>query len=104
MLPQGKNKAIIAYLTFIGFFIAVSMNKDEKHEFATWHIKNMFGLLLLLFVSLVFQYKISLLFGDILWGIAALSWLFSLIMSITNKKIGIPYLSEKFQDWFTFLD
>ncbi|MDT0554930.1 hypothetical protein [Patiriisocius hiemis] len=104
MVPQGKNKAVIAYLTLIGFFIAVSMNKDEKHEFATWHIKNMFGLLLLLFVSLVFQYQISLLFGDILWGISALSWLFSLIMAITNKKIGLPYLSEKFQDWFTFLD
>ena len=39
--PPGKNKAIIAYITFIGMLIAISMNRDEKHEFATWHIKNM---------------------------------------------------------------
>ena len=31
------------------------MNRDDKHEFATWHIKNMFGLVIILFVSVAFQ-------------------------------------------------
>ena len=101
--PEGKSKAIIAYLTFIGLFIAISMNRDPKDAFATWHIKNMFGLVLLLFVSLVFQYNELFFIGDILYVIALVCWVYSLIMAQLNKMQGIPYLSKKFQDWFTFL-
>lgn len=103
--PQpGKKKAIIAYITFVGMFIAYFMNRDEPHEFARWHIKNMFGLTMILLVSQVTQAYIHLLFGEILWLFWLVFTLFSLIMAITNQKIGIPYLSDKFQEWFTFLD
>lgn len=101
--PIGKSKAVIAYLTFIGLFIAISMNRDTKDPFATWHIKNMFGLLILLFVSLVFQYNELFLVGDIIYIVAFLCWAFSLAMALLNKKQGIPVVSEKFQSWFTFL-
>lgn len=102
--PPGKKKAVIAYITFIGFFIAVSMNKDKPEPFATWHLKNMFGLLLLLIIAIVTQLHINLLAGDILYWLSVASWIFSLAMAISNKKIGIPFLSKKFQTWFTFLD
>ncbi|MAY22128.1 MAG: hypothetical protein CMC74_05055 [Flavobacteriaceae bacterium] len=98
--PPGKIKAIVAYLTFIGLFIAISMNRDPKEEFATWHIKNMFGLLILLFVSVALQqYRI----GFYVYYISLALWLFSLIMAIAGRKEGVPYLSEKFQQWFPFL-
>ncbi|MAT89410.1 MAG: hypothetical protein CMC35_01855 [Flavobacteriaceae bacterium] len=99
--PAGKNKAIIAYLTFVGMLIAFFMNKEEKHEFATWHIKNMFGLVVILFISLMFQhYEL----GFYIYWIAVALWFFSFCMALFNKEQGIPYLSEKFQDWFTFFD
>lgn len=101
---SAKTKAIIAYMTFVGTLIAFFINKDNKHEFTTWHIKNMFGLLLLLIISQVTQAYIDLLFGEILWLIAFVLWVFSLIMAILNKKQAIPYFSDKFQEWFTFLD
>lgn len=101
--PAGKNKAIIAYITFVGLLIAYFMNRDEPHPFATWHIKNMFGLTLLLIISQVTQAYIYLLFGEILWIIAFFSWIYCLVMAVLNKKKGIPYFSEKFQEWFTFL-
>ncbi|RFN58346.1 hypothetical protein [Marixanthomonas ophiurae] len=101
---SAKTKAIIAYLTFIGTLIAFFINKDKKHEFTTWHIKNMFGLLLLLIISQVTQAYIDLFFGEILWFIAFFLWAFSFVMAILNKKQAIPYFSEKFQEWFTFLD
>ncbi|MCW8981345.1 hypothetical protein [Altibacter sp.] len=97
----GKNKAVIAYITFIGMLIAISMNRDEKHEFATWHIKNMFGLVILLFVAVALQnYPI----GIYVYWLSVALWLFCLVMALTNRKMGIPWLSEKFQSWFTFLD
>ncbi|UAB80761.1 hypothetical protein INR76_11665 [Marixanthomonas sp. SCSIO 43207] len=101
---SAKTKAIIAYMTFVGTLIAFFINKDNKHEFTTWHIKNMFGLLLLLIISQVTQAYVDLLFGEILWLIAFVLWVFSLIMAILNKKQAIPYFSDKFQEWFTFLD
>ena len=69
-VPAGKNKAIVAYITFIGMFIAMSMNKDAKHPFASWHIKNMFGLLLILLVAVITQSNINLLVGDIIYWFA----------------------------------
>ena len=42
--PEGKNLAIVAYITFIGMFIAYSINRDKKQAFVTAHIKNMCGL------------------------------------------------------------
>ncbi|MBZ0328656.1 MAG: hypothetical protein K8F54_13700 [Altibacter sp.] len=99
--PAGKSKAIIAYMTFIGMFIAYFMNRDDKHEFARWHIKNMFGLVLLLFCSLALQnYPI----GFYIYWLAFGLWLFSLCMAVFNKQMGIPLLSAKFQIWFSFLD
>lgn len=100
----GKNKAIIAYLSFVGFLIAASMNANQKEEFATWHIKNMFGIIILWIVSLVTQLNIDLLTGDILQITSILFLIYSLIMAIRDKKQGVPLLSDKFQEWFTFLD
>lgn len=102
--PAGKTTALIAYAPFVGFMIAYFINRDENSEFATWHIKNMFGLSLLFIVSLVVQSQINVTAGDILWLSLCLLWFFSWAMAYFNKKKGIPLVSEKFQDWFTFLN
>ncbi len=99
--PPGKTKAVVAYLTFIGLLIAYFINKDNRHEFATWHIKNMFGLLILLFVAIALQ---SYAIGFYVYWTSVVLWIISLIMALFNQKRGIPFLSDKFQTWFTFLD
>ena len=105
MAPPGKQKAVIAYITIIGLLIAISMNKDEPHEFASYHIKNMFGLTLMFFVSVAMSYQEYLLWpGAIFFYGSMLFWLLSFIMAILNRKSGIPWLSNKFDNWFTFLN
>ena len=100
-IPLGKITALIAYTTFIGLIIAYFLNKDDKHTFAQWHIKNMFGLLILLFTSVALQdYTIGLYMYWISVGL----WILSFIMALNNKQKAIPYLSDKFQTWFSFLD
>lgn len=99
--PAGKTMAVIAYLTFIGMLIAYFMNREAKHAFTTWHIKNMFGLVILLFVSIAFQnYEIGVY---IYWTTVGL-WGYSLVMALFNRQKAIPFFSEKFQQWFTFLN
>ena len=102
--PAGYKKAVIAYLTFVGMLIAYYMNRDERHEFATWHIRNMFGLVLLLLISQVTQAYIHLFTGEILWLCSVIWWLYALIMAIMGKKAVVPEISDKFQKWFTFLE
>lgn len=93
--------AVIAYLTFIGMLIAYFINRDNKYAFTTWHVKNMFGIVILLFVSIAFQnYEIG---GYIYWTTVGL-WVYSLSMALFNRQKAIPFLSEKFQEWFTFLN
>ncbi len=100
----GRNTALIAYAPFVGFLIAFFINKDENHAFATWHIKNMFGLFLLFIVSLIVQARVNIVAGDILWLLCVLVWIYSWAMAYFNHKKSIPVLSDKFQSWFTFLD
>ena len=44
VINEGKNIAIIAYITIIGLIIAYVMNNDKKDAFATYHIKQSLGL------------------------------------------------------------
>lgn len=102
--PLGKSTAVIAYAPFVGFFIAFFINQEKRHPFATWHIKNMLGLFLLFIASLVIQSAINFLMGDIIWAICVILWIYCWIQAIMGKEKGIPLLSDKFQEWFTFLN
>lgn len=102
--PKGKHKAIIAYITFIGMFIAYTMNREEKDTFASAHIKNMCGLVLGLLIAQATQAYINPMLGDILWILVFVLWVYSIITVLQNKEPSIPYLSKKFQEWFTFLN
>ena len=100
----GKNKAIICYITFVGLLIAMSMNSNEKHPFATAHIKNMFGIVLLWIIAIVFDKYINLILGQLFYWTSVIVLIYSLIRAITNKKPEIPFFSDWFDKWFTFLD
>ena len=46
VIKQGKTIAIISYILFIGPLIAMSMNSENKNEFASFHIRQGLGLTL----------------------------------------------------------
>ncbi len=102
--PPGKTTALLAYIPFVGFMIAHFNNQEDKHPFATWHTKNMFGLFIMFLISVVIMNRIHWLTGDVLWVISCCFWIFSFLMAYGNKEKGIPILSDKFQNWFSFLD
>jgi|26BtaG_2_1085354.scaffolds.fasta_scaffold00019_44 uncharacterized membrane protein len=104
MKPAGKSTALLAYIPFVGFMIAFFVNREDHDPFPTWHIKNAFGLFILFVISLVIMNEVNTLAGDILWLIALFLWIFSFIMALKDKEIGVPGLGDKFQKWFTFLD
>ncbi|HZH68920.1 MAG TPA: hypothetical protein VFD80_00530 [Flavobacteriaceae bacterium] len=101
---KGKQIALISYLTFIGLFIAYFMNRDERSAFATFHIKMMFGWVLLLFISQVSYQYIHLIAGDVIWLLSFIGWVLSFVSAVQEKRIVIPFLTENFQKWFRFLE
>ena len=100
---DNKGLAIVAYLTFIGMIIAYFMNREKQSAFVRAHVQNMFGLFLLLLISQVSHAYINVLFGDILWWVSFFLWAYSIVTAIIGDFPKIPMLSDKFREWFVFL-
>ncbi len=99
---EGKNMAIIAYITIIGLIIAFVMNNDKKDAFASYHIKQSLGLALTgLALGIVGMIPILGWIINIL-GIFVLlyMWVIGLMNAINGNEKTVPFLGEKFKIWF----
>ncbi len=107
----GKNRAIIAHMTVIGWIIALIQNNGngEKDEFASYYIRQMLGLLILAvgFQIIGFMIMIVPFIGMIVYPLIGLGilvlWVMSLIGAINGQKSPTPLLGNLFQDWFRSL-
>lgn len=95
---DGKNIALIAHLTLIGWIIAFVMNNNSKSEFGSFYIRQVLGLglcgLVLSFIPLL---------GWIVSLLIFVLWIMSLIGALNGEKKLTPVLGEYFQDWFKSL-
>ncbi len=104
MENEGKNAAIIAYLTIIGSLIAMSINMEPKHDFARFHIRQAFGTHLLFHAFALF---LSVWFNEYAWyGLYVfylVLWGYGFVGALSDKKQLIPIFGPYFQKWFTFI-
>ena len=98
VFSDGKNVAIIAHITLIGWIIALVMNNNNKNEFASFYIRQMLGLLIVSFIL----YFVPVI-GWILNLMLIVFWLISLIGALGGEKKETPILGVYFQDWFKSL-
>lgn len=98
---NGKNIAIIAYITLIGWIIALVMHNNNKTALGAYHIRQMLGIMLL---GLVLSLLVNLLDIYILGLIVQIGllvlWILGLISAIQGEKKPVPLLGEQFQQWF----
>ena len=99
---EGRLLATVAYLTFIGTIVAFFLNNDKKNEFVLFHIRQMFGLIIMLLIANI-SFGLHKNIGDVLWVITFAGWVYGLIGAITKKWLLLPFLGEKFQQWFQFI-
>lgn len=95
VLSNGKNIAIIAHITLIGWIIALVMNNSNKSEIGSFYIRQMLGLLILSFVLWFIP-----VIGWILNLLIIVLWIMSLIGALSGEKKLTPVLGEHFQNWF----
>ncbi len=97
-----KNTAMIAYITIIGLIIAFIMNKDNKDEFTSYHIRQSLGLAVAgLALGIISMIPVL---GWIVYilGIFVLlyMWVVGLMNAINGKQKPVPFIGQKFEEWF----
>ena len=97
VLSDGKNIAIIAHITLIGWIIALLMNSSNKTELGSFYIRQSLGLLLLLFFSWI------PVVGWVLGIVAFIAWVMSLISALGGKMTPTFLFGKQFQEWFKAL-
>ncbi len=103
---QGKTIAIIAYITLIGFIIALVMHSSNKTSIARFHLRQVVGLLFC-GVGMIILIFIPFL-GWVLYPLVGIAlfvfWIMGLIAAINGEEKPMPLVGEFFNKTFTFID
>lgn len=92
---DGKTKAIVAHITWIGWLISLIINSNQRDEIASYYIRQLLGIYL--FGVVISFVPVINLFG---WLIAFIFWVLSLIGAINGEMKETPVVGKYFQDWF----
>lgn len=100
-IKEGKTAALISYIPVIGAPIAFFLNKNKRNYFASFHIRQTFGLNILYFINkwIVYEYFGLTAFNIGKGGVLVLFILGGLGALREQKKL-VPLLGDKFQEWF----
>ncbi len=95
---DGKTKAIVAHIYWIGWVIALILNSSEKDEITSFYLRQLLGLFL--FSIVIFFIPVVNIFG---WIITLVFWVISLVGAVNGEMKEIPWVGKLFQDWFKAL-
>jgi len=100
-MEQDKKIAIISYLTIFGSIVAMVLNSEKKHPFASFHNRQSLGVFLMFFAL---GYPIGY-FDD--WMITVgfylfffVLWMYGFLGALQYEKKEIPWLGTFFQRLF----
>lgn len=92
---DGKTKAIVAHITYIGWIIALVINANERDEITSFYIRQLLG---------IYLFSIVISFVPVInvlgWLAALVFWILSLIGAVNGEMKVTPVIGQYFQDWF----
>jgi uncharacterized membrane protein len=107
---DSKTTAWVSYLTIVGWVVSLLQynNMSVKSSLVLFHIRQMFGLMLLFvatqLLTIVMVYVPG--FYTITWvlyvGLFVL-WLMGILAALNEEEKPIPIIGVLFQQWFQFL-
>jgi hypothetical protein len=119
---DGKTVAIIAYLTLIGFIIAVIQHGSNKTKLGAYHLRQVVGFIvtgislvvLLLLVTLItsifgmgsgvtFYITFTTIITFAVWIVLLISLILSLINAVNGKEEPAPVFGKLYEKWFSNL-
>ncbi|MBP9793490.1 MAG: hypothetical protein KBC56_05765 [Flavobacterium sp.] len=103
-IEEGKQAAIISYVTIIGTVIAIFMNNEKKNEFASFHIRQALGINLTYFALGYFiGYFDSWMISSAYWTFIFILWIFGFIGAVQGEYKLVPLVGEWYQKIFKSL-
>ncbi len=104
-IEEGKNAAIISYITIIGTVIAFFINNDKKNPFASFHIRQALGINLTYFALGYFiGYFDSWLISSAYWTFIFVLWLYGFLGALQGEQKIVPLVGEWYQKIFKNLN
>ena len=91
---DGKTKAIVAHIYWIGWLIALILNSNEKDEITSFYLRQLLGLFFLSFFVWI------PIFGWLLGIAIFVFWILSLVGALNGEMKETPVIGKYFQDWF----
>jgi uncharacterized membrane protein len=99
-IEAGKTAAITSYILGIGVFIAMSMNAEDKNEFASFHIRQGLGLTItFISLGLIISNFDSLMISAPMWVFISVLWSYGIFGAIKGETKPLPLLGTYFQKW-----
>jgi len=103
---EDKTVAIIAYLTLIGFIVAIVIHMNKKTRLGAFHLRQMLGFILT-GIAVVFC-EFILFFIPILgwlcvlalWASMLVLWILGLVAAINGQMKPMPVVGTLYQKWF----
>lgn len=96
-----KTRGIVAYITLIGWVIALVTN-NPKDEQTSYHLRQMLGIMILSFAGSMVGIIpfLGIIVVPIVMIASLVLWVIGLISAIEGSKKPVPFLGEHFQEWF----
>jgi len=92
---DGKTKAIVAHIYWIGWLIALIINSSQKDEITSFYLRQLLGLylfgLVIMFIPVI---------NIIGWILVLVFWIISLISAVNGEMKELPVIGKYFQEWF----
>ncbi|MCZ4319583.1 hypothetical protein O4H26_11325 [Aequorivita viscosa] len=98
---NGKTVAIIAYITLIGWIIALVMNNGNKTALGTYHVRQALGIMCIgVILSIISGFLNIYILSRIVYLAVLVLWILGLISAVQGEMKPVPVVGEKFQEWF----
>jgi uncharacterized membrane protein len=106
---EDRTIAILAYITIIGFIIAIVMHGSKKTALGSFHLRQVLGLIVTglalwlpgIIISMIPFVNFLML---LLWPVIGISmfvlWLMGLIAAANGEQKPVPVMGPHYQKWF----
>lgn len=100
-IKKGKVIAITSYILFLGPLIALSMNSEDKNQFAAFHIRQAIGLSVTFIVlGVSISYFNNIMIASSMWIFISVLSIYGIFTAANGETKSIPLLGNYFQKMF----
>jgi uncharacterized membrane protein len=103
---EDKVVAIVAYLTLIGFLVAIVIHMNKKTKLGAFHLRQMLGYFLTTIAAVIAQFILIFIpiIGwvciPIMWLSLLVLWILGLVSAIQGEMKPMPVVGALYQKWF----